>query len=72
MFRRFFVWRTHPPIIHQIPDAVHGVLEERGGDHRELATEEQARQWFAILPKDGQWDNRIEYDRRKRTVRVGV
>jgi hypothetical protein len=37
-------------------------------DYRELATEEQADEWFWILPKDGQWENTIQYDRRTRTV----
>ena len=37
-------------------------------DYRELATEEQADEWFGILPKDGQWENTIQYDRRTRTV----
>lgn len=47
-------------------------LNERFKHYRELATKVQVRQWFAILPKDGQWDNRIDCDRRNRTVRVGV
>jgi integrase len=36
--------------------------------YRELATEEQADQWFGILPKDGQWENTFTYDRKKRLV----
>jgi integrase len=38
--------------------------------YRELATEEQADHWFGILPKDGQWENRITYDRAKRVVKL--
>ena len=36
--------------------------------YRELATEEEADNWFGILPKEGQLENTIEYDRRTRTV----
>ncbi|MCF7674385.1 MAG: hypothetical protein K9M97_03515, partial [Akkermansiaceae bacterium] len=36
--------------------------------YRELATEGQADQWFGILPKEGQRENRITYDRQTRTV----
>jgi integrase len=36
--------------------------------YRELATEEQAEEWFAIMPKAGQWDNTVDYDTRTRTV----
>ena len=36
--------------------------------YRELATEAEADKWFGILPKDGQWENAFEYDRRTRTV----
>jgi integrase len=36
--------------------------------YRELVTEEQADEWFGILPKKGQWENTFEYDRRTRTV----
>ncbi|MEI6178840.1 MAG: hypothetical protein WCS43_18250, partial [Verrucomicrobiota bacterium] len=36
--------------------------------YRELATEDQADQWFSIVPKDGQWDNTVDYDTRTRTV----
>jgi hypothetical protein len=33
-----------------------------------LVTEEQADEWFGIVPKAGQWENTFEYDRRTRTV----
>jgi hypothetical protein len=36
--------------------------------YRELATEDLAGQWFGILPKDGQWNNTLRYDRKKRRV----
>ena len=36
--------------------------------YRELATEDAADQWFGILPKDGQWQNTITYNRLTRTV----
>ena len=36
--------------------------------YRELATEEQADQWFGILPKDGQWENAFKWDHRARVV----
>jgi hypothetical protein len=36
--------------------------------YRELTTEEQAEKWFGIMPKEGQWENTIRYDRRTRTV----
>ncbi|MCF7675964.1 MAG: tyrosine-type recombinase/integrase [Akkermansiaceae bacterium] len=36
--------------------------------YRELATEEQADKWFGILPKPGQWENTITYNRLTRTV----
>jgi hypothetical protein len=36
--------------------------------YRELATEEEADKWFGILPKEGQWQNTFEYDRKTRTV----
>ena len=36
--------------------------------YRELVTEEQADEWFGIMPKAGQWENTFEYDRRTRTV----
>jgi hypothetical protein len=37
-------------------------------NYRELATEEQADEWFGILPKDGQWQNRYLWDHRSRIV----
>jgi len=37
-------------------------------NYRELATEEQANEWFGILPKDGQWENTYQWDHRARTV----
>lgn len=37
-------------------------------NYRELATEEQADEWFAILPKEGQWENTYQWDRRARVV----
>ena len=36
--------------------------------YRELTTEDQADAWFAILPKDGQWENTISYNRQTRKV----
>jgi hypothetical protein len=36
--------------------------------YRELATEEQAAEWLGLLPKDDQWENSHQYDRRTRTV----
>ena len=36
--------------------------------YRELATEDAADQWFGILPKDGQWNNTLRYDRKNRRV----
>ena len=36
--------------------------------YRELTTPEVAKKWFAILPKDGQWENTLTYDRKKRRV----
>jgi integrase len=38
--------------------------------YRELTTEEQANDWFGIVPKEGQWENTTKYDRTTRTVRV--
>jgi hypothetical protein len=35
---------------------------------RELTTEEQAEKWFGIMPKEGQWENTLSYDRKKRRV----
>lgn len=37
-------------------------------NYRELTTEEQAAEWFGILPKEEQWENSVHYDRRTRTV----
>jgi integrase len=37
-------------------------------NYRELATEAQADDWFGILPKDGQWENRYQWDNRARIV----
>jgi len=37
-------------------------------NYRELTTEEQAEKWFAILPKQGQWQNTIKWDKLTRTV----
>ena len=31
--------------------------------YRELTTEEQANEWFSIVPKEGQWKNTFRYDR---------
>jgi hypothetical protein len=36
--------------------------------YRELTTEQQADEWFGILPKEGQWENTFRYDKRTRTV----
>jgi hypothetical protein len=36
--------------------------------YRELTTDEQAEAWFGILPKDGQWENTIQWDHRARIV----
>jgi len=33
--------------------------------YRELTTPEQAEKWFAILPKEGQWENQFFFDRKK-------
>ncbi len=37
-------------------------------NYRELATEEQANEWFGILPKEGQWENAYRWDHRARIV----
>lgn len=37
-------------------------------NYRELATEEQADEWFGILPKEGQWENTYQWDHRARVV----
>jgi len=36
--------------------------------YRELATEDQADEWFGILPKPGKWQNTITYNRLTRKV----
>ena len=36
--------------------------------YRELTTPEVAEKWFSILPKDGQQENTLRYDRKKRRV----
>ncbi len=36
--------------------------------YRELTTPAVAKKWFAILPKDGQWENTLTYNREKRRV----
>jgi hypothetical protein len=36
--------------------------------YRELTTPEVAEKWFSILPKHGQWENTLRYDRKKRRV----
>lgn len=36
--------------------------------YRELTTPEVAEKWFSILPKEGQWENTLRYDRKKRRV----
>jgi hypothetical protein len=36
--------------------------------YRELTTAEVAEKWFGILPKDGQWENTLRYDSKKRCV----
>jgi len=36
--------------------------------YRELMTEKQAEKWFGIMPKEGQWENTLSYDRKKRRV----
>jgi hypothetical protein len=40
--------------------------------YRELTTEDQADAWFGILPKDGQWENTISYNRQTRKVTLPV
>ena len=37
-------------------------------NYRELATEDQADEWFGILPKGGQWENAYQWDHRARIV----
>jgi integrase len=36
--------------------------------YRELTTPEVAEKWFSILPRQGQWENTLRYDRKKRRV----
>jgi integrase len=36
--------------------------------YRELTTEEQADEWFGILPREDQWENTFHYVRSTRTV----
>jgi integrase len=36
--------------------------------YRELTTPNVAEKWFSILPKEGQWNNTLRYDRKKRRV----
>ena len=36
--------------------------------YRELTTPEVAEKWFGILPKEGQWENTLTYDRKQRRV----
>jgi integrase len=41
--------------------------------YRELTTPEIAEKWFAIVPKEGQWENRFFFDRKNgRAVLNGV
>jgi integrase len=40
--------------------------------YRELTTEDQADEWFGILPKPGQWENTISYNRQTRKVTLPV
>jgi hypothetical protein len=37
-------------------------------NYHELTTEEQAEKWCAIMPKEGQWQNTIKWDKLTRTV----
>lgn len=36
--------------------------------YRELVTEADAETWFGIQPKEGQWENTFQYDRKTRTA----
>jgi hypothetical protein len=36
--------------------------------YRELTTPKVAEKWFGIMPKEGQWENTLSYDRKKRRV----
>ena len=38
--------------------------------YRVLTTEPVAEEWFAILPKDGQWENRTEWNRKTGVMRL--
>ena len=38
--------------------------------YRELTTEDVAREWFSILPKEGQWENRTEWNRKTGVMRI--
>jgi integrase len=38
-------------------------------NYRELTTDEQADKWFGILPKEGQWQNTFEVERKKRSTK---
>ena len=40
--------------------------------YRKLTTEDQADEWFGILPKPGQWENTISYNRQTRMVTLPV
>ena len=36
--------------------------------YRDLTNEEQAENWFSIMPKVVQWENTLSYDCKKRRV----
>ena len=38
--------------------------------YRELATEDQADEWFGILPKERQFENSVDWNRKKRRLRL--
>ncbi len=38
--------------------------------YRELTTEDAANAWFSILPKEGQWENRTEWNRKTGVMRL--
>ena len=38
--------------------------------YRELTTEDVATEWFSILPKEGQWENRSRWDRKSGVMRL--
>ena len=46
--------------------------DSRFKHYRELTTEDQAEQWFAIAPKPDQWANTYVYDYKARTVTLPV